>query len=151
MKKKPIVIFVLFVLVVVSVIVFATGNNNSNDIDAVIYKSPTCGCCVKYIPYLEHKNFDIDIQTTENMDAIKERYDIPPHMESCHTMIIGDYFVEGHIPIEAINKLLEERPDIDGIALPNMPSGTPGMPGRKKGDWIIYSIKNGEIYEFMTI
>jgi hypothetical protein len=72
-------------------------------------------------------------------------------MDSCHTLIIEDYFVEGHIPIEAIEKLLAEQPDIDGITLPDMPSGSPGMPGVKKGDFVIYSVKGGKTSEFMRI
>ena len=52
-------------------------------------------------------------------------------MQSCHTTIMGKYFIEGHVPLQAVNKLLKEQPDIDGIALPGMPIGTPGMPGEK--------------------
>ena len=89
--------------------------------------------------------------TTENMQSIKTKYDIPKNMESCHTSIIDNYFVEGHIPLEAINKLLIEKPLIDGIALPNMPSGSPGMPGIKRETFVIYSITNGQIGEFMRI
>ena len=76
---------------------------------------------------------------------------ISTEMESCHTMVIDDYFVEGHMPFEAIEKLLSERPDIDGIALPDMPSGTPGMPGEKIEEWVIYSIKDGQTFIFMRI
>ena len=72
-------------------------------------------------------------------------------MESCHTAIFGDYFVEGHVPIEAVNKLLEEKPDIDGIALPEMPSGSPGMPGPKLEPFKIYSIKDGQASEFLSL
>lgn len=62
---------------------------------------------------------------------------------SCHTALINDYFVEGHVPIEAIDKLLTEKPKIKGIALPGMPSGSPGMSGFKLEKWKIYSLDNG--------
>ena len=66
--------------------------------------------------------------------------------------IYGNYFVEGHIPIEAIKKLLVEKPDIKGIAMPGMPSGSPGMPGAKDGQFIIYAVaKDGSTYEFMRV
>ena len=85
------------------------------------------------------------------MNSIKEKYNIPYNMQSCHTTEIGDYFVEGHVPIEAVNKLLAEKPDIDGITLPDMPSGSPGMPGPKREEFIIYSLKDGEAEEFMRL
>ena len=73
-------------------------------------------------------------------------------MQSCHTTTIGNYFVEGHIPIEAIEKLMTEKPNIKGIAMPGMPSGSPGMPGAKQGPFIIYAIGNdGSVGEFMRM
>jgi hypothetical protein len=72
-------------------------------------------------------------------------------MESCHTTVIDGYFVEGHVPFEAIEKLLAERPDIDGIALPDMPAGSPGMPGRKSGPFDIYQVKDGQYSLFVSI
>ena len=85
------------------------------------------------------------------MDAVKQRFNIPANMQSCHTTIIGDYFVEGHIPLEVIDKLLSEKPDLDGIALPDMPAGSPGMPGRKTEEFIIYGLKDGQVSEYMRI
>ena len=58
-----------------------------------------------------------------SLHSIKQKYNIPLEMQSCHTTIIGKYFIEGHVPLEAVNKLLKEQPDIDGIALPGMPIG----------------------------
>ena len=72
-------------------------------------------------------------------------------MQSCHTTIIGKYFIEGHVPFEAVEKLLKEQPDIDGIALPGMPIGTPGMPGDKDEPYVIYQLKDGKFSVFMTI
>ncbi len=85
------------------------------------------------------------------MSSIKRRLQISRNMESCHTAVIGDYFVEGHLPVEAVAKLLAEKPAIDGIALPGMPSGSPGMPGPKTAAFKIYALSDGKTSEFMTI
>lgn len=121
-------------------------------IDATVYKSPTCGCCGIFAKYIKKEGFNTDVVTTKEMDMIKEKYDVPANLESCHTTIVEGYVVEGHIPVEVIDKLLEERPDIKGIAMPGMPSGSPGMPGQKRGEWIIHAIEhNGTITEYMRI
>ncbi|MFC1710850.1 DUF411 domain-containing protein [Nanoarchaeota archaeon] len=150
MKKKGILIAIVLVLVVAIFIIYS-GSGSNNKVSATVYKSPTCGCCVKYIPYAESKGFEIGVQTTTYIDPIKAEYGIPSSMQSCHTMVVDDYFVEGHVPIKAVEKLLEERPDIDGIALPGMPAGSPGMPGTKQGDFVIYAVKGGQVSEFMRI
>jgi len=115
-----------------------------------MYKDPSCGCCEGYAAILESSGFNVDIIETD-VQAMKSNYGIPEDMTSCHTSIIGDYFVEGHVPVEAIEKLLAEHPDIDGISLAGMPSGSPGMAGTKRGSWNIYSITDGESEIFMTI
>ena len=124
---------------------------NKNGINVTLYKSPTCGCCGEYTVELENYGFNVEVIKTEDMQSIRDKYGISEEMESCHTMIIGDYFVEGHMPFETIEKLLSEKPDIDGIALPDMPSGVLGMGGEKREEWIIYSIKDGQIFEFERI
>ena len=76
----------------------------------------------------------------------------PTNLESCHTTIVEGYVIEGHIPVEVINKLLKEKPDIKGIAMPGMPSGSPGMPGQKRGEWIIHAMHHdGSTTEYMRI
>tara|TARA_Y100000310_G_scaffold311906_1_gene358644 strand:+ start:614 stop:1090 length:477 start_codon:yes stop_codon:yes gene_type:complete len=116
-----------------------------------VFKSPNCGCCVGYVAELEKHGFDVEIIETTDMHSIKQKYKIPRSMESCHTAVIGDYFIEGHVPIEAVNKLLEENPEIDGITLPRMPAGSPGMPGIKKAPVKVYALSDGEASEFTTI
>lgn len=106
----------------------------------IVYKSSTCGCCGVYVTYLRSRGFDVDVKTTEDMDSIKKKYNIPEDMLSCHTSIVDGFVVEGHVPLEAINQLLDEKPAINGIALPNMPAGSPGMPGNKQGAFSIFSL-----------
>lgn len=128
-----------------------TEDGASDEIKVTVFQSPDCGCCEIYKGYLMEQGFQVETQYTQDMYSIKKKYQIPQNMGSCHTVVIGDYFVEGHVPIEAIAELLEEKPDIDGIALPGMPSGSPGMPGRKTEDFIIYALSNGVPSEFMLI
>jgi hypothetical protein len=120
-------------------------------VKATVYKSPTCSCCLGHAGYLKGEGFEVDNVVVDDIESIKDEYDIPYNMRSCHTTIIGDYFIEGHMPIEAVNKLLTEKPDIDGISLPDMPAGSPGMPGIKREEFIIYSLTDGNSEEFMRL
>jgi len=116
-----------------------------------VFKTPSCGCCYGYILFLEEKKFKVKQTDMRSLHTIKKKYNIPVEMQSCHTTIMGKYFIEGHVPFEAVDKLLKDQPDIDGIALPGMPIGTPGMPGDKDELYIIYQLKDGKSSVFMTI
>ena len=116
-----------------------------------VFKTPSCGCCYGYVLFLEKEKFKVKQTDMRSLHLIKKKYNIPLEMQSCHTTVLGKYFIEGHVPIEAINKLLKEKPDIDGIALPGMPIGTPGMPGEKEEPYIIYQLVDGKSSVFMTI
>ena len=118
-----------------------------------IYKVPNCNCCLEYKQYLETTTeASINVVKVDDLAGIKNKYNVPQDVESCHTLDIGEYFVEGHVPREAIGKLALEKPDILGIALPGMPTGSPGMPGGKSEPFIIYAVENsGSSREFMTI
>jgi hypothetical protein len=117
----------------------------------IIYKLPTCGCCVGYAAESRKQGYEVEMVATEDMSAVKEKYNIPREMESCHTTVVDGYFIEGHVPFEIVSKLLLERPDVDGIALPNMPAGTPGMSGTKQDQYTIYKLVDGEYSEYVTI
>lgn len=108
------------------------------DAHVTLYKSPTCGCCQNYVAYLRNAGYEVEVKNMEDLTPIKEQYGIPPEHQSCHTTIVDGYFVEGHIPVEAIEKLRSEKPDLQGIALPGMPSGSPGMPGMKNSPFSIH-------------
>lgn len=119
----------------------------------IIFKSIQCGCCGVYANYMRSKVGDrLTINQIDDINIIKDKYGIPINMRSCHTTVIGNYVIEGHIPTEAIDKLLAEKPSIKGIAMPGMPSGSPGMPGSKIGEFVIYALHNdGSTSEFMRI
>jgi hypothetical protein len=67
------------------------------------------------------------VEDTNDLLAVKARYQIPPKLQACHTAIVDGYVVEGHVPVAEIQRLLAERPDIVGLAVPGMPVGSPGM------------------------
>lgn len=121
--------------------------------EITVYKSPFCGCCEGHVEAYEKAGFKVNVvDDQDKLHSIKREHRVPGQAQSCHTAIIDDYVVEGHVPMAAIEKLLEEQPQIDGISLPGMPSGTPGMPGPKMGDFEILSLENGEIIdEFIII
>ncbi len=128
----------------------ALANINNKQI-VEVFKTPSCGCCYGYVLFLEEEKFQVKQTDMRSLHTIKQKYNIPVEMQSCHTTIMGKYFIEGHVPFEAVNKLLKEQPDIDGIALPGMPIGTPGMPGDKDEPYVIYQLKDGKSSVFMTI
>ena len=120
-------------------------------IPITVYKSPTCGCCTAWEEYLRKHGFNVTSVKTDDMAAVKDEQGIPDDMQGCHTALLGDYFIEGMVPVEAITKLLEDQPAIDGIALPGMPAGSPGMGGEKDGPFTIYAITDGVATEFVKI
>ena len=128
----------------------ALANINNKQV-VEVFKTPSCGCCYGYVLFLEEKKFKVKQTDMRSLHTIKQKYNIPVEMQSCHTTIMGKYFIEGHVPFEAVEKLLKEQPDIDGIALPGMPIGTPGMPGDKDEPYVIYQLTDGKFSVFMTI
>lgn len=118
-----------------------------------LYKTPNCLCCLEYSNYLEATTgATIEVVEVSDLAETKEKYDVPRDVESCHTVDVGDYVIEGHVPREAIGKLADEKPDIAGIALPEMPQGSPGMPGEQTEDFVIYAVSDdGSYREFMRL
>ena len=109
-------------------------------VPATLYKNPDCACCEKYADYLRSGGFAVTVIETRDMTPIKRKYGVSEELEGCHTTVIGDYVVEGHVPAMAIKRLLKERPAIKGITLPGMPEGSPGMSGVKEGPFEILAI-----------
>ncbi len=153
---KNIFFGLVIIALIVMVGVFLPTNNvkpgsNIANANAIVYKSPTCSCCVKYIEYLKQHNYNVKVVVTDDMQSIAEQYSIPNEMGSCHTMVIGDYFFEGHIPLEAVEMVTTDNPAIDGISLPAMPAGSPGMPGIKAEPFEIYQLINGQADKFISL
>ncbi|RJQ18952.1 DUF411 domain-containing protein [Candidatus Woesearchaeota archaeon] len=119
--------------------------------EITVYKTPSCGCCGGYVSYLEKQGFAVNVIELASLDKIKEQYRIPDDLLSCHTSVIGNYYIEGHVPAEAIRALLEKQPSIDGIALPGMPAGSPGMGGTKMQPFEVLAVTNGEATDFIKV
>ena len=100
---------------------------------AEVWKSPTCGCCKDWITHLEANGFEVKVHDVGNT-AARARLKIPAKLGSCHTALVGRYAIEGHVPAADIKRLLKERPDAIGLAVPGMPYGSPGMDGPAYGN-----------------
>jgi hypothetical protein len=125
-------------IIAVSVLVLSANAFASPLVE--LYKSPTCGCCSKWAAIMKEKGYEVNIHQQHNWDSVKAPFNMPKQLGSCHTAIIDGYMVEGHVPEAEIARLLKERPaDISGIAVPGMPSFSPGMAA------------NGRDYEDFTV
>ena len=95
--------------------------------EVTVYKSPTWGCCGDWGEYLEDNGFEVEEINTADLHSIKTQYQVPSSFQACHTAIVDGYVIEGHVPAAEIRRLLQERPDVLGIAVAGMPAGSPGM------------------------
>ena len=94
-----------------------------------VYKDPNCGCCAKWVDHMKAAGFSVSVMDMPDLSMVKQKYNIGAELQSCHTAVIGDYAIEGHVPADLIVKLLEEKPSVAGLAVPGMPMGSPGMEG----------------------
>jgi hypothetical protein len=94
-----------------------------------VHRDPSCGCCGAWVEHLQHAGFSATVVATSELGAIKQRLGVPADLGSCHTAEVEGYVVEGHVPAGAIRRLLAERPQAAGLAVPGMPTGSPGMEG----------------------
>lgn len=113
-----------------------------------VFRSPTCTCCHEWEAYMAALGWTVRSTEVADLVPVKQTRGLPEAAWSCHTSIIDGYVVEGHVPIAAIEDLLRQRPAIDGIALPGMPAGSPGMPGPKEAPFVVLSVDGGELGEF---
>lgn len=92
-----------------------------------IWKSPHCGCCSKWVEHLTAAGFKVRAHDTDDLSARKNKLGVPVALRSCHTVKIGNYIIEGHVPASDIKRLLRRKPAIVGLSVPGMPIGSPGM------------------------
>lgn len=92
-----------------------------------VYHDPNCGCCGGWVAHMRKAGFQVQVIDTDDLAAIKIRFRVPTDLASCHTAEVGGYVIEGHIPAPAIQRLLGEKPAAVGLAVPGMPTGSPGM------------------------
>jgi hypothetical protein len=94
-----------------------------------VSKDPNCGCCVGWVDHLRAAGFPVTITQETDLQAVKARLGVPDALGSCHTAEVAGYVLEGHVPASAVMRLLEEKPQAVGLAVPGMPIGSPGMEG----------------------
>ncbi len=104
-----------------------------------VYKTPTCGCCSKWIDHLESHGFEVRAHDLRDLSQLKRDHGVPRELASCHTAIVDGYVIEGHVPASDVARLLEERPAVRGLAVPGMPIGSPGMEGPRPERYHVYS------------
>lgn len=118
----------------------------------VVYKDETCTCCQKWVSYLNDNGISATVVSVKDMQSIKSKHKVPSNVVSCHTALMNEYILEGHIPIEVIKKLLHDKPRVKGIAVPGMPIGSPGMPGNSYTSFKVYSFDaNQAVREYATV
>jgi hypothetical protein len=148
---KLLTIFLVCGLLVFNAGIKADTIKSGKPVDIVVYRSPTCDCCGKWLEHLKKNNFNVKDIVTDDVQAIKNKYGVSEAMASCHTAIVDDYVIEGHVPANDIMTLLKNRPKIVGIAVPGMPSGTPGMEmGDRKDSYNIMSFDKENHYEIFN-
>ncbi len=107
-----------------------------------VYRSATCGCCKGWVAHLRQHNFEVEDVEVEDVNQYKQKYGVPPQAASCHTAVVNGVAVEGHVPAQDIKRLLADPGNVRLLAVPAMPSGTPGMdtPGSPKQEFRVYSV-----------
>ncbi len=114
-----------------------------------VYRPPMCGCCQSWVDYMRSRGYTVAVSNVLNMNSVKRELGVPSEAESCHTAVVGGYFIEGHVPAEDISRLLAEHPNISGLAVPGMPIGSPGMKGQNAQPYSVLAVqKDGKLEVF---
>jgi hypothetical protein len=117
-----------------------------------VYKDPSCGCCNLWSQAIKAAGFSVRLVDTADVAAVKQRLGVPKAVQGCHTATIGAYYIEGHVPLAAVEELLMDPHDISGYAVPGMPSGSLGMGVDPKATYNVYAIsKTGDIEVVLEI
>jgi hypothetical protein len=114
----------------------------------VVYKTSTCGCCRSWVDHVQAAGFQVEVHDMPDVAPVKNEHGLPQHLASCHTALVDGYVIEGHVPADVIRRLLSERPQVAGIAVPGMPVGSPGMevPGGRKDPYdVIAFARDGKV------
>ncbi|MFU0503814.1 DUF411 domain-containing protein [Pseudaminobacter sp. NGMCC 1.201702] len=126
--------------------VWGTAPAMAGENEVMLYKNPQCGCCEGHAEHLRQNGFKVTEQATHNLAQMSSEAGIPEEFQGCHLAFVDGYVVSGHVPASTVRKLLTERPDIKGVTLPGMPTGSPGMPGPKEGPLEVLEItKSGTV------
>ncbi|MBV8887347.1 MAG: DUF411 domain-containing protein [Chroococcidiopsidaceae cyanobacterium CP_BM_RX_35] len=129
----------LAVYLVAGVIIWLVANTGSvqaapEALKITVYRDPSCSCCGGWMEHLNTQGFQVKNVLTSDMNALKQQYRVPNDLASCHTAVINGYVIEGHVPANDIKRLIAEKLNAAGIAVPGMPIGTPGMESKNVRD-----------------
>tara|TARA_R110002126_G_scaffold85058_3_gene206332 strand:+ start:12498 stop:12977 length:480 start_codon:yes stop_codon:yes gene_type:complete len=136
---------VAFFIGLTATVSIALAETPNADKQVTVYKTPWCGCCQAWVEALEKAGYSVTTTNMDDLSAIKSQAGVPSDLEACHTASIGGerkYVLEGHVPIEAVEKLMTERPDVSGISTPGMPMGSLGMGEDSETNYIVYSFNS---------
>jgi hypothetical protein len=131
---------VLLAVLSISLAAVAETPKISNSPTIEVYKTPTCGCCTKWIDHLKDAGFEVESTDLRNLSAVKQAHGISREVSACHTAVVDGYVIEGHVPAEDVQRLLRERPEVKGLVVPGMPLGSPGMEHPKPEPYSVYAI-----------
>ena len=92
-----------------------------------VYKSPSCGCCGEWVDHMRSAGFPVLVTDITDLRLIKNKFGVAPELRACHSAVIDGYVIEGHVPAREVLRLLKDRPQAIGLAVPGMPIGSPGM------------------------
>ena len=129
-SRKSLFVAVFCIVVAIGGVWWASTENDSANAapgEVIVYKSPSCGCCAKWVDHMRDAGFEVKVNNTSDVYPIKQEYGLPRGMGSCHTAIVDGYVIEGHVPANDVKKLLAEKPNARGLSVPGMPIGSPGM------------------------
>jgi hypothetical protein len=146
-RKSVYMLAALAVIAVAAGIIYKNRNASGlSDVKVIVYHDPKCSCCGKWINHMEKNGFEVENIPEPAMNRIKEKLGVPQNLLSCHTAIINDYIIEGHVAAEDIKRLLELQPQAHGLSVPGMPMGSPGMEyeGRRQRYDVLIFDKTGE-------
>ena len=120
----------------------------TSPIEVTVYKSPTCGCCSKWVDHMTASGFKVTAHDTSDMQSVKTKLGVPDAMASCHTSVIAGYVIEGHVPAADIQRLLRDKPKVAGLAVPGMVTGSPGMEGSRSDPYNVIAFGQGKTSVF---
>lgn len=120
-------------------IIAASQAHAEEDRTMTVFKTPWCGCCQVWVEAMEKAGYRVNVNHLDDLSSIRKQASVTEKLAGCHTAVLGDYVLEGHVPLEAIDKLLAEKPKIRGIAVPGMPQGSLGMGYDKNARYDVFS------------
>jgi hypothetical protein len=141
---------IVLALVAGGFIVMSNGGQAATTV--TVYKAPTCGCCNGWIEHVQAAGFSVEAHDQADLRPVKAQAGVLPEHGSCHTAFVDGYVIEGHVPPEAITRLLAERPDVAGLAVPGMPIGSPGMEGPNPQPYDVLAFdRSGNVTVFQQV